>query len=147
MELLIGQNRCRYTSVIPATFHRNVDYAQIFKDCQTPGGREAAARYSPAPFPSITKIVICSSVHEADIGTSRMERFNLPTRMTVCRITRLTNAHGKTQRNHDAMLGFYFAWYNFCRKRSTIKIAPAVKAGIVREEWSLGTLLKVAAAA
>jgi hypothetical protein len=76
-----------------------------------------------------------------------MERFNLTTRMQVRRFTRLTNAHSKIVRNHDAMLGLYFAWYNFCRKHSTIKTTPAVKAGLADSAWSLEKLLTIAAAA
>jgi hypothetical protein len=59
----------------------------------------------------------------------------------------LTNGHSKKTRNHDAMLGLYFAWYSFCRKHSTIKCTPAQKAGIVKSKWDLETLLTVAASA
>ena len=126
---------------------RSIVFAQIAKNFQNPVGNTAQVRYSPGSITSITKTVVCGEVHEADIGTSRMERFNLTTRMTVRRFTHLTNAHSKTQRNHDAMLGLYFAWYNFRRKHSTIKTTPAVKAGIVNDMWDLGTLLTKAAAA
>jgi len=68
------------------------------------------------------------------------------TRMTLRRFTRLTNGHSKKQKNHDAMLGLYFAWYNFCRTHMTLKTTPAVKAGIVPSKWTLETLLTVAAA-
>lgn len=74
-----------------------------------------------------------------------MERFNLTTRMQVRRFTRLTNAHSKTTRNHDAMLGLYFAWYNFCRKHTTLKTTPAVKAGLADSIWTMEKLLTVAA--
>ena len=76
-----------------------------------------------------------------------MERFNLTTRMQVRRFTRLTNAHSKKTRNHDAMLGLYFAWYNWVRKHQTIKTTPAVKAGLAAEPWTLADLLTAAAAA
>ncbi len=75
-----------------------------------------------------------------------MERFNLTTRMTLRRFTRLTNGHSKKNRNLDAMLGLYFAWYNFCRHHSSIKTTPAVKAGIVSEKWMLEKLLTMAVA-
>jgi len=58
----------------------------------------------------------------------------------------LTNGHSKTTRNHDAMRGLYFAWYDFCRVHSTIKTTPAVQAGIVPAMWSLETLLTAAVA-
>lgn len=135
-----------YTNAIPLTFRGNIDYAQIIKNFQSPTGREAAVRYSPGSITSITKTVICGQMDDHDIGTSRMERFNLTTRMQVRRFTRLTNAHSKKVRNHDAMLGLYFAWYNWCRKHSTIKTTPAVKAGFASEPWTLAELLTVAAA-
>ena len=76
-----------------------------------------------------------------------MERFNLTTRMSVRRFTRLTNAFSKKTRNHDAMLGLYFAWYNWVRKHSTIKTTPSVQAGLADEPWSLERLLTAAAKA
>lgn len=109
--------------------------------------RNAQARYSPGGIISVTRRVVSGNVAEEDIGTSRMERFNLTTRMTLRRFTRLTNGHSKKQRNHDAMLGLYFAWYNFCRKHQTIKATPAVKAGLTNEIWTLERLLKEAATA
>ena len=137
-----------YTYHIPAAFRWDVDYAQMVKHFQTSGTSKAAAvRYSPGSITSVERKVVCGDVPEREIGTSRMERFNLTTRMQVRRFTRLTNAHSKTTRNHDAMLGLYFAWYNFCRKHSTIKTTPAVKAGLTDSAWSMEKLLTVAAAA
>ena len=136
-----------YTSAIPLTFHHNCDYAQIVKNFQNSAGNSAQVRYSPGSITSVTKTVICGEVAESEIGTSRMERFNLTTRMTLRRYTRLTNGHSKKQRNHDAMLGLYFAWYNWCRKHSSLKTTPAVKAGLATEQWTLERLLIAAAAA
>jgi transposase-like protein len=134
-----------YTSAIPATFNQKCDYAQIVKNFQSGSGNSAQVRYSPGSITSVTKTVICGTVAESQIGTSRMERFNLTTRMTLRRFTRLTNGHSKKTRNHDAMLGLYFAWYNWCRNHMTIKTTPAVKAGIATEKWTLERLLIAAA--
>jgi len=137
-----------YTFIIPFTFQNNVNYAQIIKHFQNAGSSGAAAvRYSPGSITSVERRVICGNVPEYEIGTSRMERFNLTTRMQVRRFTRLTNAHSKKTRNHDAMLGLYFAWYNFCRHHMTIKTTPAVKAGLASEAWTMEQLLTIAAAA
>ena len=133
-----------YTFIIPYTFSNNVNYAQMIKHFQSTGGNTAAVRYSPGSITSVEKRIICGDVPVAQIGTSRMERFNLTTRMQVRRFTRLTNAHSKKTRNHDAMLGLYFAWYNFCRNHSTIKTTPAVAAGIASEAWTMERLLNVA---
>jgi hypothetical protein len=126
---------------LPLTFQRGIDYAQIIKNFQSSAGREAAARYSPASIISVEKKVICGHVEESAIGTSRIERQNLTNRMQVRRLTRLTNAHSKKTRNHDAMLALYFAWYNWCRKHMPIKTTPAVKAGLAAEPWTLADLL------
>jgi hypothetical protein len=70
-----------------------------------------------------------------------MERFNLSTRMHNRRMTRLTSAHSKKWANHEAMLGLYFCWYNFCRRHMTIKTTPAVAAGLASEQWTIQRLL------
>jgi transposase-like protein len=134
-----------YKSAVPLTFCHQVDYAQIVKHFQN--GGDGQQRYSPGSIIRAEKKVICGNVPEHSIGTSRMERFNLTTRMHNRRFTRLTNAHSKKQRNHDAMLGLYFAWYNWVRKHSTIKTTPAVAAKLASEPWSLEKLLTMAAAA
>ncbi len=134
-----------YTSAIPNSFQHKVDYAQIVKNFESAGGNTAAVRYSPGSITSITKTVICGNMPDAMIGTSRMERFNLTTRMTLRRFTRLTNGHSKKTRNHDAMLGLYFAWYNWVRKHATIKTTPAVQAKLAQEQWTLERLLTEAA--
>ena len=67
--------------------------------------------------------------------------------MTLRRYTRLTNGFSKKNRNHDAMLGLYFAWYNWCRNHMTLKTTPAVKAGIATEKWTLERLLTESAKA
>jgi len=72
---------------------------------------------------------------------AHVERHNLTTRMQVRRMTRLTNGFSKKWENHEAMLGLLYAWYNWCRKHSTIKTTPAVAAGLASEPWTLEKLL------
>ena len=76
------------------------------------------------------------------ICTCHVERHNLTIRMTVRRLTRLTNAHSKKWENHDAALALFFAYYNFCRVHMTLKTTPAVKAGMTDHVWSLAELLR-----
>lgn len=136
-----------YEPAIPKVFNHNVDQGQVIKQFHNSKGNDAQARYSPGGIVAIRRTVMHGNVDPNEIGTSRMERFNLTTRMSVRRFTRLTNAHSKKTRNHDAMLGLYFAWYNFCRKHTTIKATPAQKAGLATECWSLARLLQEAAIA
>jgi transposase-like protein/IS1 family transposase len=130
-----------YTSAIPLSFLQKVDYAQVIKTFQSGTARDSQTRYSPGSITAIEKKVVCGSVNLHEAGTSRMERFNLTTRMTLRRFTRLTNGFSKKTRNHDAMLGLYFAWYNWCRKHLSIKTTPAVQAGLASEPWPLDRLL------
>ena len=129
-----------YTSVIPKTWDGEVNFAQIVKTLITPPKKEQQ-KYYPAAILRVETKEVCGEVERSEIGTSRMERFNLSTRRHVRRFTRLTNAHSMTTRNHDAMLGLYFAWYNWCRHHLTIKTTPAVRAGLAAAKWTLAELL------
>lgn len=133
-----------YKEAVTSEWDGNVDYAMIVKDFINPP-KEDQRRYSPAAIIRVKKTVVCGNPDESAIGTSRMERFNLSTRMHNRRYTRLTNAHSKKWANHEAMLGLQFAWYNWCRKHMTIKTTPAVAAGLATEPWTLERLLTEAA--
>ena len=133
-----------YTSIIPNTWGGEVDYAQVVKSFVNPP-KEDQRRYSPASIIRTEKKQVCGEVANCDIGTSRMERMNLTTRMHNRRFTRLTNGHSKKWQNHEAMLGLLYCWYNWCRKHSTLKTTPAVAAGLASEPWTLGRLLTEAA--
>jgi hypothetical protein len=73
--------------------------------------------------------------------TSHIERHNLPIRMGVRRMTRLTNAFSKKRESHEYALAIYFPYCNFCRVHMTIETTPAVAAGIATEKWSVEKLL------
>ena len=74
------------------------------------------------------------------ISTSHVERQNLTVRMTQRRFTRLTNTFSKKLENMKAALALYFTWYNFCRIHSTLRVTPAMAAGITTEVESLKEL-------
>ena len=133
-----------YTTIIPETWDGKVNFAQIVKTFVTPPKKEQQKYYPAAIMQEETKEV-CGEVERSEIRNSRMERFNLSSRMHVRRLTRLTNAHSNTLANHKAMLALWFAFYNFCRKHMTLKTTPAVAAGIASEPWSLERLLTEAA--
>ena len=75
------------------------------------------------------------------ISTSHIERQNLTIRMQLRRFTRLTNAFSKKLENLKAALSLHFAWYNFCRVHSSLRVTPAMAAGIASEVWSIGELI------
>ena len=135
-----------YTKIIPETWGGDCNFAQIVKSFVTPPKKEQQ-KYYPAAIIRVEKKQVCGEVENSEIGTSRMERFNLSSRMHVRRLTRLTNAHSKTLANHKAMLALWFAFYNFCRRHMTLKTTPAVAAGLASEPWTLEHLLTKAAAA
>jgi hypothetical protein len=129
-----------YLNTIPAVFGSRVDFATLVKVYGE--SEEGSRRYSP---PRILEVIAAPQHGQPDMDkvcTSHVERSNLTIRMTLRRLTRLTNAHSKKWENHEAALALFFAYYNFCRVHSTIKQAPAMKAGLADHPWSLQELLE-----
>jgi hypothetical protein len=77
----------------------------------------------------------------AKICTSHVERQNLTMRMQIRRLTRLTNAFSRKLENHQAAVALHFAYYNFCRLHGSIRVTPAMEAGITDRVWNLTDLL------
>jgi hypothetical protein len=77
------------------------------------------------------------------ISTSYVERQNLTMRMSMRRFTRLTNAFSKKLENHEHMLAIYFLYYNFCRVHQTIRVTPAMEAGISSHVWTIEEMVKL----
>jgi len=82
----------------------------------------------------------------AHISTSYIERQNLTMRMQMRRFTRLTNAFSKKLENLKAAVALHFAWYNFVRVHSSLRVTPAMEAGIADHVWNLEELLASAGA-
>ncbi len=120
--------------------HKGIDYAQLIKKYATPEGDEH--RYSPPVVVDITTEVIFGEPAPARICTSTVERNNLTIRMQMRRFTRLTNGFSKKWENLKAALALFFAYYNFCRKHSSIdKQTPAMASGLTDHVWSITELL------
>jgi transposase-like protein/IS1 family transposase len=132
-----------YQRAIPFTFGPRIDFATLVKNYETPD--DGQRRYSPADIVGITITIRTGEPDKDRICTSHVERHNRTIRMAVRRLTRLTDAHSKKWENHDAMLGLFFAYYNFCRNHGTIKSTPAVAAGLADHAWSVKELLAKAA--
>jgi len=129
-----------YVSAIDNTLSDRCDFAQLVKVYRaTPEGER---RYSPAEVVSTERVPCVGSPDPWRICTSHVERQNLTMRMMIRRLTRLTNAFSKKWENLWAALCLHFAFYNFCRIHSTIRVTPAMEAGITNRTWDLGELLR-----
>jgi hypothetical protein len=98
-------------------------------------------RYSPAICTGCKKHVNNGNPDPAKISTSYVERQDLTMRMSMRRFTRLTNAFSKKLENHVAMLAFHYMHYNFCRIHQTLRITPAMAAGVSDRLWSIRDLI------
>ena len=124
-----------YLEAVEGAFGGDVDYAQLVKlygpTITAPG------RYSPAECVGARKVTVEGKPDKKHVSTSYVERQNLTMRMSMRRFTRLTNAFSKKLDNHIHALALYFAFYNFCRIHKTLKVTPAMAAGITDKLWSL----------
>ena len=118
-----------YRTAIPLVFGNGLDFAQLVKVYATPPQNTGAqTRYSPGEVIDTYSLIRTGEPDEDRICTSHAERANLTMRMTIRRLTRLTNAHSKTWRNHEAALALYFAYYNYCRSHMTLTSGWATSA-------------------
>jgi len=124
-------------------FVADVDYAQLVK-LYGSAPESAKGRYSPAECTGIRKNPIDGNPDVKLISTLYVERQNLTMRMSMRRFTRLTNGFSKKIDNHIHMLSLYFVHYNFCRIHKTLRVTPAMEAGLTKElhdsEWIVGLM-------
>ena len=128
-----------YPEAVRNAFGSNVDYAQLNKVY----GQEpmTEARYSPPKINGTRRKAIIGMPHPDHISTSIVERSNLTMRMTIRRFTRLTNAHSKKVENHVHSVALHGAYYNFCRIHESLRVTPAMAAGITKRAFEIEELL------
>ena len=124
-----------YLSAVEEAFGSNVDYAMLVKLYGE--DRAGEARYSPAECIGTRTAEISGSPKREHISTSHVERHNLTMRMSMRRFARLTNAFSKKIENHIAGLSLYFMYYNFCRVHQTLRVTPAMEAGVSDHVWGI----------
>ena len=122
-----------YLEAIDNAFGIDVDFAQLIKIYGNEPGNTSDIRYSPSDCIGIEKRPVMGKPIEADISTSHVERQNLNMRMGMRRFTRLTNAFSKKMANHMAMVALYTTFYNFCRIHKSLRMTPAMAAGLSSE--------------
>ena len=118
----------------------NVDYAMLIKLYGAPADNPDS-RYSPAACIGIRTGILSGNPDWKHISTSFVERQNLNLRMGVRRFTRLTNAFSKKFENHCHMVAIYHTYYNFCRIHQTLRVTPAMEAGITNHVWTVQELV------
>ncbi|MGO9894569.1 MAG: IS1 family transposase [Bryobacteraceae bacterium] len=130
-----------YLTAVVDGFGSNIDYAMLVKIYGN--DPEAEKRYSPAVCTGCTKQTKVGDPDPAFISTSYIERQNLTMRMGMRRFTRLTNAFSKKIQNHAASVALYAMHYNFVRIHQTLRITPAMAAGITGRLWSIHDIIRL----
>lgn len=130
-----------YANAVEAAFGVDIDYAMLIKIYGAP--RENEARYSPADCIGCKQQRVVGNPDKKQISTSYVERQNLNMRMGMRRFTRLTNAFSKKLENHTAAVSLYFMYYNFVRIHQTLRVTPAMAAGVTDRLWDVHDIVKL----
>lgn len=137
LQLSTDGHRAYLIAVEAAFAFKPIDFAQVVKIYG--GGEEG--KYSPGDFVGETITVVAGDPNLDLASTSHVERQNLTMRMSMRRFTRLTNAFSKKIENHRLACAIHFAHYNFCRIHQSLRITPAMAAGLTDQLWSLSDLV------
>ena len=129
-----------YVDAVELAFGADVDYGQIVKfyDAEPIG----PGRYSPPRVTGVVRTIIAGAPDNRHISTSLVERQNLTMRMQMRRFTRLTNAFSKKLENLKAAVGLHFCHYNFVRQHKSLRVSPAMAAGVSDRLWTLEELVE-----
>jgi IS1 family transposase len=130
-----------YLEAVEGAFGCDVDYAQLIKMYGATAG--APGRYSPAECTGIKKIRREGSPDIEHVSTSYVERQNLTMRMHMRRFTRLTNAFSKKVENHAYAVALHMMYYNFVRIHKTLRVTPAMAAGVTDRLWEIADIAKL----
>jgi hypothetical protein len=125
-----------YLSAVDNAFGDDIDYATLVK-LYGPDKEEVEHRYSPSKVTGCQLAVIKGNPDARHISTSYAERQNLTMRMQMRRFTRLTNGFSKKLENLDHAVALHFMYYNFCRIHSSLRVTPAMEAGVSDHLWTI----------
>lgn len=141
---LTTDGHAAYLSAVADAFNGHVDYAMLVKQYgDVPNAREASRRYSPSGFTGAHTSVINGYPDAEHISTSYVERANLTMRMHMRRFTRLTNAFSKKLENHMHAVSLHMMFYNFVRVHKSLRVTPAMEAGIADHVWSIEEVVRL----
>ena len=132
-----------YRKAVEESFAADADFAQLTK-LYGDYGQHGNERYSPGTITEVISKVRSGNPDPEHISTSFVERSNLTIRMQLRRFTRLTNAFSRKLDNLRAAVSLHFAHYNFCRVHASLRVTPAMEAGLTDHVWSIAELLGAA---
>lgn len=132
-----------YPNAVEYNLGHRVAYAQVIKEFKSAGGDEAR-RYAPPRLIGQEKRVVSGEPKEEMISTSHVERFNWTLRTGLRRFVRLSNGFSRKKENLQAAIALFVVYYNFVKFHKTVRMPPAVKAGIIRKPWSIADLVREA---
>ncbi len=127
-----------YLEAVEGAFGADVDYSQLVKIY---GPSQEETRYSPAECIGCERKRIVGNPDPDHVSTSYVERQNLTMRMGIRRFTRLTNAFSKKVENHAYQVALHFMHYNFARVHTTLRVTPAMEAGVTDHVWTIEEML------
>jgi len=125
-----------YINAVESAFAKDIDYAMLVK-LYGNSANGAEGRYSPGECCGTIKGAVCGNPEMKDVSTSYVERQNLTMRMSMRRFTRLTNGFSKKVENHEHAVALHFMHYNFGRVHKTLRVTPAMEAGVSDHVWTL----------
>jgi IS1 family transposase len=123
-----------YLEAVEGAFGCEIDYAMLVKTYES---SQEETRYSPPVCTSCERKPVMGHPDPKHISTSFVERQNLTMRMSMRRFTRPTNAFSKKVENHAYQVALHFMHYNFCRIHKTLRVTPAMEAGVSDHVWSI----------
>ena len=129
-----------YADAVEGAFGMDVDYAMLVK---LYGESAEAEKRSPAECIGIRMARIEGNPDPKHVSTSYAERQNLTMRMSIRRFTRLTNAFSKKLENHALSVALHYMHYNFCRIHKTLRVTPAMAAGVTDRLWLISDMVQV----
>ena len=131
-----------YADAVESAFGSEIDYAMLVKVYEEDRG-EREVRYSSGEYVGRRTMPMTGNPNKRDISTSFVERQNLTMRMQTRRFTRLTNAFSKKVENLGWAVALHFMHYNFCRAHQTLRVTPAMEAGIADHVWTIHELVSL----
>jgi IS1 family transposase len=135
-----------YLSAVEEAFGDDIDYAQLVK-LYGAAPESFKGRYSPADCIGAQKERVTGNPDKKHVSTSYVERSNLTIRMHMRRFTRLTNGHSKKFENHAYAVALHVMFYNFVRMHSTLRMSPAMAAGVTTKLWDMSDIVAIIDAA